>query len=286
MKRFFQLASAGLAVATVGCSSADDGSLPMVNARVTVAPTSAAASASALGLASLLLGGPVDTSVIDSVMVTVIRVDVLPELALGECRPPEGDSLHGFRPGNPPNGRGRGRGPDGPRPRGCGFGPMGEGPLGPGGFDGPREHPPRPDSLMPPDSGWGSKPNHWYSLAVVGNGRIDLLHLPPAGITLASGNVPPGEYDGARLIVNDAFIWFNTAVTANDSSVLQPDVAYPVWLPRRRGGQMGIMTSSGFTIPDSGGDVQLLFDASSLVRGVIAVDSGKVLLKPVMHPRH
>lgn len=138
---------------------------------------------------------------------------------------------------------------------------------------------------MPPDTGWGSRPSHWFSLDISGNGHIDLLHLPAAGLTLASGTVPAGEYGGARLIISDATIWFNTAVVAHDSTTLQPNTGYPVKLPHRPGGPMGIMTNAGFTIPAAGGDVQLTFDPNATIGKVIVVDSGKVVMRPVLHPR-
>ena len=49
---------------------------------------------------------------------------------------------------------------------------------------------------------------------------------------------------------------------------------------------MGIMTNSGFTIPAAGGDVQLTFDANATIGNVIVVDSGKVVMRPVLHPKH
>jgi len=281
MKRLFStIAGAGLVLAVAGCAGSELNSDGTVTASITIAPATAAAIASASinSIVADFVGGPVDPTQIDSLMVTVTRVDVLPDSALHRCFPPHGDSISGYRPGRPG---------DGGVDPGCRGEGRGLGPFGPGGFSGEdHPHPPRPDSLVPPNVGWGSRPHHWYSLDVVGNGHIDLLHLPPAGLTLASGTVPAGEYGGARLIITDATIWFNTAIVASDSTTLLPDVGYPVSLPHRPGGMMGIMTNAGFTIPDGGGDVQLLFDPAATIGKVIVVDSGKVLMRPVLHPRH
>src|SRR5207237_2177153 len=132
-------------------------------------------------------------------IVTVTRVDVLPDSAIHRCHPPVGDSISGFHPGERPDGDGRG-GPGGP------MGPRGGDDCGPRP-EGPRHHPDRPDSLVPPDSGWGSEARQWYSLDVVGSGHLNLLALPTdttTGLVLASGTLPVGDYGAARLIVSSA----------------------------------------------------------------------------------
>jgi len=287
MKRTILPIAAGLVLIAAGCAPSDDNSDGTVNVSLSIAPATAAAvaSASVNGIVASLLNGPVDPSQIDSLMITVTRVLVLPDSLLQRCHPPEGDSARGFRPGRPPVGEGEGmRGPHGDcRPGGPEMGPFGPG--GPGGPGEHHDHPPCPDSLMPPDTGWGSRPNHWYSLDVSGNGHIDLLHLPVNGLTLAAGAVPPGEYKSARLIISDATIWFNTAVVSQDGVTLQPNTGYAVLMPGRPRNR-GIMTNAGFTIPEGGGNVQLTFDANATIGPVIVLDSGRVVMRPVLHPLH
>jgi hypothetical protein len=150
--------------------------------------------------------------------------------------------------------------------------------------DDPRTH---GDSLLPPDSGWGSRPNQWYSLTVVSGGRIDLMHLPTDtthGLLLASDTIPAGAYGAARLIISDATLWLNTAVTTANGVTLQPNTGYTVELPHRGGEPMGIMTNAGFTVPSGGGNVVLIFDASQMFATPIVTDSGKVVLGPVLRP--
>jgi len=292
MKRtILHAAAAGLLVAMAGCAGGDATPSGTVRASISIAPATAAAIASASlnGIVADFMGGPVDPSMIDSLMVTVTRVDVLPVPLLGQCHPPVGDSASGFRPGRPLEHPMHDDDGEDEAHHDCRHLEGGMGPFGPGGPPGDgddHEHPPLPDSLMPPDSGWGSRARHWFSLDVVGNGHIDLLHLPTGGLTLASGAVPAGDYRHARLIISDATIWFNTTVLTNDSVPLLPDTGYTVSLPHRRGGVMGIMTNSGFTIPDGGGNVQLLFDPEATIGHVIALDSGKVVMRPVLHPLH
>lgn len=250
-------------------------------------------------LVSDLTGGRVPLASIDSLMVTVTRVDVLPDSVLAACRPPMGDSTHGFRPGPPADQGGMG-GMNGPRgPGACAAWEAGHHMMGPPPGDSGRpdsvtifQRPDDPrthgDSLLPPDSGWGSRLGQWYSLAVVSGGRIDLMHLPTDtthGLLLASDTVPAGAYGAARLIISDATLWLNTALTTSDGVTLQPNTGYAVELPHRGGEAMGIMTNAGFTVPSGGGNVVLIFDASQMVATPIVTDSGKVVLGPVLRPR-
>lgn len=283
MKRTTFLNMMGLAMAAglAGCGEAGSSASDTVPATVSLSQgSSAALSAAAVNVASIILGDHIRLAAIDSLMVTVTRVDVLPDSEIHRCHPPVGDSAHGFRPGRPegPEGEGHGPGdPMGPPPGGCGRHRA----LG---HD--DDHPPRPDSLVPPDTGWGSRPEHWYSLDVVGSGKLDLLNLPTdsnGGLVLASGSLPAGEYGAARLIVSDAKIWFNTTITSDDGVVLQPNTAYDVLLPNHHG-QMGIMTNTGFTVPDGGGNVVLIFDPNVTIGGAGVTDSGQVVIRPVLRP--
>ena len=276
-----QSASSGTVPATFGLSQGSVSALSSVASNV----------------AFDVAGGPVALASIDSLIVTVTRVDVLPDSELQRCHPPEGDSLEGFHPGRPGPG-----GPCGGPGGGDPFGPAGPGRpdprFGPGGPFGPDGHgrdslPERPDhphtpddSIMPPGNGWGSHARDWFSLDIVGSGHVDLLHLPvdsASGLTLAAGAVPAGSYGAARLIVSSANIYFNTPIT-NGTVTLAANTAYPVLLPHRPGGPMGIMTNAGFTVPTGGGSVILIFDKAATIGGAAVTDSGQVVIRPMLRP--
>jgi hypothetical protein len=293
MKRFNAvLTAAAFAGALAGCG-ADLDSADTVGATFALSQASTSAlGASILGVSpgddSVRFGGQrIRLSAIDSLVVIVTRVDVLPDSEIHRCHPPVGDSVHGFRPGDnidgprPPAeggpggmmGPGRGRGPHGCHPRGP---------------RGPHDHPPRPDSLVPPDSGWGSMQRHWYSLTVVGSGKLDLLALPTdstSGLVLASGSLPVGEYGAARLIVSSAKIWFDTTITTSAGFTFQPNTAYDVKLPMRRDSIMGIMTNAGFTLSTGGADVVLGFDPNTTIGGAGVNAAGEIVIRPVLKPR-
>jgi len=298
LSRMAVLAAATLLTACLG--RGDSGSTTAgVHATISLARSGPASSLVAGDLVSDVTGGRVPLASIDSLMVTVTRVDVLPDSILAACRPPMGDSTHGFRPGprGDQGGPGGMNGPGGPAGA-CAAWDAGRHMMGPppGDFgrpdsvavfgrpDDPRTH---GDSLLPPDSGWGSKASQWYSLAVVGGGRIDLMHLPADtthGLVLASDTVPAGAYGAARLVISDATLWLNTAITTSDGVTLQPNTGYTVELPHRGDGPMGIMTNAGFTVPSGGGNVVLIFDATQMLARPIVTDSGKVVLGPMLRP--
>lgn len=240
-------------------------------------------------------GSRVPAASIDSLLVMVTRVEALPDSMLAACRPPVGDALTGFHPGEPGDvpglemGRSRrgfrcGRGLGLGGIMGPGFGPPGMGRI----F--PRPDDPRTleDSLLPPRLGWGSRLDEWYSVAVVGTGKIDLFHLPTDsanGLVLAADMLPAGDYWAARLIVSDASVWFNAAVVTDDGAALKPDTGYSVELPHRPGGAAGIMSTAGFTVPADGGTVLLIFDASQMLSGKVVVHDGRVVLAPLLRLR-
>lgn len=268
------------ALATAGCdnraSTAD-----LVPTTVRLVQGSALEGVAASLVTSLTAGGRIELSLVDSLIVHVTRVDVLPDSLILRCHPPVGDSVSGFHPmrgdSGPPRPACRGRGHNGPMGPGMG-----------GGFGGGRfGFPPiRPDSMRP-DSGWGRHQSQWYSLTVDGDGRLDLVNLPvaaSAGLLLASGEVPAGDYGAARLFISDATIWLNTPVTTDVGVTLQADTGYTVSLPRMAD-RMGIATGAGFTIPDGGGTVALVFDASATIGGAGVRDDGTVVLRPVIRPR-
>jgi len=301
LPRMAALAAATVLTACIG--RGDSASTAGVHATISLARTaSGPASSIVVGdSVSDVTGGHVPLASIDSLMVTVTRVDVLPDSILAACRPPVGDSARGFRPGPPADQGGPGgmNEPGGPGGAGaCAAWDAGRHMMGPppgdpgksdtvavfGRPDDPRTH---GDSLLPPDSGWGSKASQWYSLAVVSGGRVDLMHLPTDtthGLVLASDTVPAGAYGAARLVISDATLWLNTAITTSDGVTLQPNTGYTVELPHRGDGPMGIMTDAGFTVPSGGGNVVLIFDATQMLLTPLVTDSGKVVLGPVLRP--
>jgi hypothetical protein len=293
------LGAAAAAVALLsGCTGGSDAASSAVpSARTTISLARVALPATAVAGAALsggTGGGRIDPSYIDSLFVTVTRIDVLPDSLLAACRPPVGDPVHGFRPGE----RGQVPGGVGMTPPWAGV-PCGRG-LGrygwrQPGFPGmgrifPRPDEPRTlqDSLLPPATGWGSRRDEWYSVDVTENGRIDLFDLPTdsaSALVLAADMLPAGDYWAARLIVSDATVWFNTAFTGDDGMTLKPDTGYAVELPHRPGGEEGIMTTAGFTVPSGGGTIVLIFDASQMLSGAVVTHDGKVVLAPMLRPR-
>lgn len=272
-----------VAGALAGCADTGSSAIDTVPASFALSQ----ASTSALGAAILGVspgddsvhfgGGRIRRSAIDSLIVTVTRVDVLPDSEIHRCHPPVGDSISGFHPGEHPMGEGEHpEGPMGPRPGGCG-GPHPE-------FEG--GHPDRPDSLEPPETGWGSRQRHWYSLDVVGSGHLNLLALPidtASGLVLASGTLPVGEYGAARLILSSAKIYFDTTISTAAGFTFLPNVAYDVTLPSRDSTK-GIMTKAGFTLSAGGANVVLTFDPGATLRGAVVTGTGEIIIRPTLTP--
>ena len=294
------LAAAAAAFLVVSCSSGTESSsstVPNVRTSISLAQTAAITPASVERAVTAVTGGRIPASSVDSLIVVVSRVDVLPDSLLASCRPPVGDSIRGFRPGDVGGSLGT-AGPnipatcqrwrDGGRTMGPDSGRTGSLPDSILPFprpDDPRTH---DDSLLPPATGWGSRADEWYSLAVVGSGHLDLFHLPTDsanGLVLASDSVPAGDYGAARLIITGATLWLNTAVTTEDSVTLKADTGYTVKLPSRMGGEMGIMTDAGFTVPSGGGNVVLIFDVSQMLATPVVTRGGAVILGPMLRPR-
>jgi hypothetical protein len=284
------LNAAALALAA-GVSACADGGSAIDTVPATVAMSQG--SASVLGAAILGVspgddsvhfgGGRIRLSAIDSLIVIVSSVQVLPDSEIHRCHPPVGDSINGFHPGPMEGGPGGFEGPGGPG-----------GPMGPrpgcgrhhGEFEG-GEHPPRPDSLMPPDTGWGSQARQWYTLDVVGSGHLNLLALPTDtsnGLVLASGTLPVGEYGAARLMVSSAKIYFDTTITTAAGFTFLPNTAYTVTLPSRDSTKQGIMTKSGFTLSDAGADVVLVFDPHATIGGAVVTGTGDIIIRPTLTP--
>jgi hypothetical protein len=215
----------------------------------------------ALGWAGSLVGqtGVIDPASVDSLVVDVTRVEVLPDSLLGHLQ-------RGWRWG-------------GPR--------MGGGSARPNGFMGLRDTLRLRDSTMLRDTlGWGGLSDDWYSLDVVGGGHIDLLHLPletAGGVQLGTGTIPPGIYVHARLFVSSARIYFNTTVSGPGGYTFTPDTAYTVTIPSSD--RSGIKTNAGFTVPEGAAEVQLVFDADQTVRHAVATGTGTITIVPVLTGR-
>ncbi|MGD0484116.1 MAG: hypothetical protein ABSB58_05595 [Gemmatimonadales bacterium] len=273
-------AVAAVVVVAAGCSI--DSTRQAANAAQTRIAISQG-TVSSLASASLSLsedsGGPpgfIDASKVDSLIVAVTSVDVLPESLLA--------LRHAGEPWGPP-------GADSIVKR-LGGGPVGPGGLSDPGFDGRLHFPFGPggirDSLHQRDStalrdtlGWGKLPEDWYSLDVVGSGHLDLMNLPTDtvnGLQLAAGTVPAGNYRAAQLIVSSATIYFNTAIATDSGVTLQPHVGYAVTLPP--GPKQAIPTMAGFSLPEGASVVVLVFDPHATLRGAVVTRRGEILINP------
>jgi hypothetical protein len=278
---WWTLAVAALVVAGCGTDTARNSS-GVAQASFSLSQGSLPALASAAsGFTGDLNDGPhglIDPAHVDSLVVTVDSVEVLPDSLLG---------LHH---------RGERWGPEGADSEHLG---LGGGPLGPGGEgSGEHEHFPfapggirdsirlRDSTLLRDALGWGELDEDWYrvTLVVSGSGHLDLMHLPTDtanGLHLAVGTVPAGSYRGARLFVSDARIYFDTTITSRDSAVtFKPDTGYTVTIPS--GEHAGIRTRAGFTIPEGAAEVSLIFDVNATVRHAVALHDGRILIVPVL----
>jgi len=269
MTRTRALLLAGVVLAAAACSETTrvSGSAP-----ATLSLTQTASSASLVSLVASDSGFPGPPGVIrrewvDSLIVYVGGVALHPRFfGPDSLRADSGrsfawdDSLGGLR------------GPFGP---GGPFG-MGRpgGHRGPGGMEGPGG----PGRPMPPDS---LRPYHiWDELAVVSGGRVDLLHLPlegSAGIVVATGSITPGEYRGVRLLLDSAFIVLNTAVVSPSGDTIPAGVVRVTGLP-----PMGVMIPVTVTVPESGGDIAIVFDNAQTFAAALVNPRNEVVLLPAM----
>jgi hypothetical protein len=200
--------------------------------------------------------GLIRRSMVDSLIVAVTQVEVLPESILAARH-------HGEMWGH--------RGHEGEHD----------------GHHGMRDSLGLRDSTMLRDSlGWGHLSEDWYTLDVSGSGHLDLMHLPTdsaSGLVLAVGTVPAGDYAGARLLVSTATIYFDTTFTVGTVTYV-PGTGYPVTIPS--GPEVGIRTRAGFTIATGATEVQLLFDPEATIRGALVTRTGDIILAPPMMGHH
>ena len=113
--------------------------------------------------------------------------------------------------------------------------------------------------------------------------RFNLLALPTAtdaGFPLATGELPVGDYGNVRLFVSEVTLWLNTGFQLGQAFTFEPNVGYPVFVPS--GDQTGIKTDQGFTIPEGGGDVVLVFHENATLSNVTGTGNGRVILAPVI----
>lgn len=125
----------------------------------------------------------------------------------------------------------------------------------------------------------------WTSLAIVGSGTLDLAHLPDsasAGLTVASGALPPGRYRHVRLFVTNPQIFFDSTIVTPAGDTLQAGVGYPVVFPSADSTGAAIKTDQSFTVPTGGGNVPLYFDRDDTVRHIIITGDGKIVVPPVI----
>ena len=285
----WNLAALVVLAATAAACSFDGGSNASVSSRTTVSISQGslpAIAASAVGFsADLGYGSPglIDPAHVDSLIVTVDSVQVLPDSVLAwryRCRhwgPPGSETDTVVTTGGLLGPSGYGYDCDGPYAGERHSWWRWHGPFEEGGI---RDSLRTRDSTMLRDSlGWGMLAEDWYTLQLSGNSHLDLKHLPTdtaSALLLAVGTVPAGDYGAARLFVSDAKIYLDTTITTRDSSVtLLPDTGYTVTIP-------GIKTRAGFTIPDGSSEVVLLFDVDSSVRGAIVLRDGTILMVPVL----
>lgn len=281
-ERSFSFTTFTLALAAFAAGCASDTSRLQGTAQATISLSQAALlPAASLSGAESDSGPPgvIRPSAVDSLVVAVTMVEVLPESLL--ARRHAGEMWGGRESGT----GGMSGGPMGP---GGSMGPGGmhQGP-GPFGRHGMRDSLRMRDSMELRDSlGWGRLSEDWYSLDVVGSGHLDLMHLPTdsgSGLVLAVGTVPAGAYAGARIIVSTATVWFDTTFTIGGTTFV-PGTGYTVTIPS--GPETGIRTRAGFTIAEGASEVQLLFDRLEMVRGLLVTPSGAILLTPPMMGHH
>jgi Domain of unknown function (DUF4382) len=128
---------------------------------------------------------------------------------------------------------------------------------------------------------WG-----WTSLDIVGSGVLDLVHLPDsttAGLTVASGTLPPGTYRHVRLFVTTPMIYFDSTFVTPAGDTLKGGVGYPVVIPSADSTGAAIRTDESFTVPTGGGNVSLYFDRDDTVRHIVITGNGTIIVPPVMH---
>jgi len=125
----------------------------------------------------------------------------------------------------------------------------------------------------------------WDSLAIVGNGHLDLVHLPDSakgGLTVASGSLPPGTYRHVRVFVTGPKIYFKNPIVTPTGDTLKADTGYTVIIPSSDSTGAAMKTDEPFVVPTGGGNVPLFFDEDDTIRHVRVTGDGKIIIPPTI----
>lgn len=125
----------------------------------------------------------------------------------------------------------------------------------------------------------------WTQLAIVGDGHLDLIHLPDstqAGLMFATGTLPAGRYRHVRIFVTNPQIFFDSLVVTPAGDTLQPHTAYPVVFPSADSTGAAIKTDDPFVVPAAGDTVRLAFDRDDTIRHIVITGDGKIIVPPVI----
>jgi hypothetical protein len=127
---------------------------------------------------------------------------------------------------------------------------------------------------------------YWINLPLAESVVLDLMALPTADdsvFVIAGGDVPVGDYRKVRLVVGDAWVYFNTTISVGQQTY-EADVEQHVTVPSGR-----LKTDAWFSVLDDGAgnptDVNLVFDPDATFRNMAATGSGKINLAPVFKKR-
>jgi hypothetical protein len=134
------------------------------------------------------------------------------------------------------------------------------------------------------DHNWEQREFGWTELEVVGDGHLDLIHLPDSasgGLPIATGTLPAGTYRHVRLFITDPMIYFDSLIVTPAGDTLQPDVGYPVVFPSADSTGAVFKTDDPFVVPDTGGTVAMVFDRDDTVRHIIITGDGTIIVPPI-----
>jgi len=126
----------------------------------------------------------------------------------------------------------------------------------------------------------------WVALDVTAGGHLNLLSLPEsasAGLTIATGTLPPGTYRHVRLFATKPMIFLKNQIVTPTGDTLKAGVGIPVLIPSADSTGALIKTDERFTLTSGSTSVQLFFDEDDSIRGVVLTGNGKILLRPVIH---
>lgn len=132
--------------------------------------------------------------------------------------------------------------------------------------------------------------SYWIHLGLTDPVWIDLASLPDETTTpliIAAGDVPVGMYRMVRLLVGDAYVFFNEPISVGNAASFEAGVPHQVTVPS--GMQTGIKTNTDFEVTADGDGnplaVNLVFDPASTYNNLHGTGSGKVMLSPIFRAR-